>query len=82
MSRPAPRYAPREIVARLVFKPNGGHQLEVAVPSNIVSMVFEEDQIPQLERAIAQYRERVRWEEARADNASERQKSIPLEIGG
>jgi hypothetical protein len=79
VTRPAPRIQPREIVARLVFKPNGGHQLEVAVPSNVVSMVFEEDQIPQLERAIAQYRERVTFEEGRSTTSSF-QKSIPLEI--
>lgn len=78
MARPAPRIHPAEIVARLVFNPNGGHQLEVAVPSNIVSMVFEEHQIGQLERVIVQYRERVRFEEARPD-ALRHQKSIPLE---
>ena len=78
MGRPAPRINPREIVARLVFNPNGGHQLEVADPSNVVSMIFEEHQIPQLERAIAQWRERVRFEEGRN---SPFPKSIPLETG-
>lgn len=80
--RSAPRITPSEIIARLVFKPNGGHQLEVAVPSGIVGMVFEEHHIPQLERAIAQYRERVRFEEAMPGQESERAKSIPLVVGG
>jgi hypothetical protein len=78
VSRPAPRITPRAIIARLVFRPNGGHQLEVAVPSGIVSMVFEEDQIPQLERVIAQWRERVTFEEGRGGSV-QFQKSIPLE---
>ena len=77
MTRPAPRIRPSEIVARLVFKPNGGHQLEVAVPSNVVSMIFDEDQIPQLERAIAEWRAKVNYEEGRG---SPFQRSIPLEI--
>ena len=79
MSRPAPRIQPREIIARLVFKPNGGHQLEVAVPSAIVSMVFDEDQVRQLERVLAQFREKVTFEEGRSTTSSF-QKSIPLEI--
>jgi hypothetical protein len=80
--RPAPRIEPGAIVARLRFNPNGGHQLEVAVPSGVVAMVFEEHHIRQLERVIAQYHERVRFEEARPGTVSERQKSIPLDVWG
>jgi hypothetical protein len=76
-NRPAPRIAPREIVARAVFQPAGSHQLEIAVPSGVVSMVFEEDMIPQIERAIASFREKVAFEEGRG--GVQFQKSIPLE---
>jgi hypothetical protein len=78
--RPAPRVTPTEILARVVFRPGGGHQLEIAVPSGVVSMLFEEDMIPQLERAIAGFREKVLFEEGRTGSV-QFQKSIPLEIG-
>jgi hypothetical protein len=47
------------------------------VPSGVVSMVFEEDMIPQIERAIASFREKVAFEEGRG--GVQFQKSIPLE---
>jgi hypothetical protein len=50
------------------------------VPSGVVSMLFEEDMIPQLERAIAGFREKVLFEEGRTGSV-QFQKSIPLEIG-
>lgn len=74
--RPPPRIAVAEIVARAVFNPSGAHQLEIAVPSGLVSMTFEAQHVPQLERAIARFREHITFEEGRE---TARVKSIPLE---
>lgn len=56
MSRPAPRITPEEIIARVILDPNGGHQLEIAVPSEIVGMKFSAAQVRQLEQACARFR--------------------------
>ena len=56
MNRPAPRITPAEIIARVILDPNGGHQLEVAVPSEIVGMKFSAEQVRQLETACAAFR--------------------------
>lgn len=79
MSRPLPRYAPPEIVAGLHLSPAGAHELEIAVPSGIVGMKFGRDQVDQLERAIARYRERVAFEDGRSGEIRN-PRFIPLEI--
>lgn len=77
MSGRAPRISVAEIAAAVILDPNGGHLLEVAVPSGIVAMRFTPDQVPQLKKAIAGYEA----EAARADGGPDffRQKFIPLE---
>jgi hypothetical protein len=77
-NRGAPVIPVREIVARAVFNPSGGHELEIAVPSGIVGMTFSEEQVAQLERACAKFREHVTFEEGRD---TPHRKKIPLEIG-
>ncbi|MFP9138719.1 hypothetical protein ACLI1C_16185 [Devosia sp. XGJD_8] len=76
--RQAPRITPSDIVAGVILDPNGGHLLEVAVPSGIVGMRFTADQVPQLESAIAQFKAAT----TRADGGPDfhNRKFIPLEI--
>lgn len=77
--RPAPRVALPEIAARLILDPQGAHELEVAAPSNIVSMRFSRDQVVQLKHAIELFDRRITFEDGRSGPELRGKRSIPLE---
>ncbi len=77
MTRPAPRITVPEIVARVRLNPSGAHQLELAVPGNVVSMILDSGQVEQLDAAIDDYRRRVAFVDGGPDLLHPR--SVPLE---
>lgn len=79
MSRPAPRIPVRDIVARAIIDPSGGHMLEVAVPSGVVAMQFNRDQVAQLKGAIAEFEANAVFADGGPD--FHHRKSIPLGAG-
>ncbi len=79
MSRPAPRIAVRDIVARAILDPAGGHMLEVAVPSGVVAMKFNREQVAQLKGAIAEFEANTIVADGGPD--FHHRKSIPLGAG-
>lgn len=77
--RPAPRISPSEIVAGVWLNPNCAHQLEVAVPSGVVAMKFDRDQVAQLKEAIAEFETVVTFDDGGSDR--HHAKFIPLRTG-
>lgn len=78
MGRPAPSYRPPDIVARGWLEPNGGHTLEIAVPSGIVGFELGADQVDYLERAIAQWKQTVMFEDGRGEVRNRRPFAIEV----
>lgn len=76
--RPAPRIEVRDIVAMAILEPNGGHLLEVAVPSGVVAMRFNREQVRQLKSAIAAYEA----ETIRADGGPDFHNRKVVPVGG
>ena len=76
--RPVPRITPSAIIAGIRFDPNGAHQLEVAVPGEIVGMRFSRDQVEQLDRVIAEFRRAVLFEDGGPDR--HRPHFVPIEV--
>lgn len=76
--RAAPRITPGDIVARAILNPAGDHLLEVAVPSGIVGMRFNHQQVAQLKSAIASFEA----QSIRADGGPDfhNSRSVPLEV--
>jgi hypothetical protein len=79
MNRPAPRYRPQEIVAGVWLDPNGAHELEIAIPGNIVAMKFSRDQVNELKRAIAGFEETVTVVDGHGHEVY-RGRMVPLEV--
>lgn len=79
MRRPAPRYAPAEIVARCVLDPNGAHRLEVETSGGIMIAVYDAATLPALEAAIHQFRALT----MRADGGPDfyHRRVVPIEVG-
>lgn len=77
MTRPAPRYHAKSIIAGVVLDPNGAHLLQVAAPGEIVTMQFDRAQVDQLAQAIDAYRAQV----TRADGGPDfhNRRFVPLE---
>ena len=83
MNRHAPvarhaRIDVEEILARVLLDPNGSHQLEVVVPSEVVGMRFNAAQVEQLEIACAAYRTAVTHADGGPDFYNP--KAIPIEV--
>lgn len=76
--RPAPRIEVRDIVALAILEPNGAHLLEVAVPSGVVAMRFNREQVRQLKSAIAAYEA----ETIRADGGPDFHNRKVVPVGG
>ncbi len=78
MSRPAPRIEVSQIVARGIFDPSGAHLLEVAVPSGIVGMRFNLEQVEQLKQAISAFETEAISKDGGPDFYY--RQSVPLEV--
>jgi hypothetical protein len=67
-----------EISARVLLDPNGQHQLEICMPSEVMEYRFTQNQVVQLEAACARYRAIT----VRADGGPDfhNRKSVPIEV--
>lgn len=76
--RPPPIVKPAEIVARGWLSPSGAHTMEIAVPSAIVGFELGADQVDYLERAIAQWKQQVTFEDGRGEVRNRRPFAIEV----
>lgn len=79
--RPAPMIRPADIVTRGWLSPNGGHTLEIRVPSGVVGLELGFDQVEYLERAIAAWKQTVTFEDGRSDREIHNRRPFSIEVG-
>ena len=79
MNRPAPRYQPDQIVARVVLEPTGAHRLEVETTGGIMIATYDANTIPQIEAACAQFRTLTTQADGGPDFHN--RKTVALELG-